>query len=61
MIQVPSVVETPKNPEMVGIATFAIVVSRTTMKLASDRITAAMIRLPPLKGEWLEVLIVFIA
>src|SRR6185437_3584667 len=47
---VPSSTETPRLPEMVGIATFAIDVSRTFMKVASATAKVAIASLAPSSG-----------
>src|SRR5579864_940459 len=50
MTHVPSSTETPRLPEMVGIATFAIDVSSTFMKVASATAMVARTSLPPCRG-----------
>ncbi|MGF6381604.1 hypothetical protein OKW31_004582 [Paraburkholderia atlantica] len=47
---VPSSTETPRLPEMVGIATFAIDVSSTFMKVASATAIVARTSRPPSRG-----------
>ena len=48
--QVPWLVATPRLPEMVGTATFAIDVSSTSMKVPSARPTVSRASTPPLSG-----------
>ncbi len=50
MTHVPSSTETPRLPEIVGIATFAIDESSTFMKVASATASVASTSLPPVSG-----------
>src|SRR5450830_1673241 len=50
MTQVPSSMETPRLPEMVGMATFAIDESSTFMKTASDTHKVPSTSFPPVSG-----------
>src|ERR1700688_2978638 len=50
MTQVPSSTDTPISPEMVGMATLAIEVSRIFMNTASETANEASIRGEPLSG-----------
>jgi hypothetical protein len=50
MTQVPSFTDTPRLPEMVGIATLAIDESSTFMKVASATAKVARTSLPPSSG-----------
>jgi hypothetical protein len=50
MTHVPSSTETPMSPEMVGMATLAIDVSSTFMKVASETATVPRISFPPWSG-----------
>lgn len=47
---VPSLVATPRLPEIVGTATFAIDVSRTSMNVPSARPIVSRARMPPVSG-----------
>lgn len=50
MTQVPSSTDTPRLPEIVGIATLAIEESNTFMKVASATASVASTSLPPESG-----------
>jgi hypothetical protein len=50
MTQVPWLELTPTSPEIVGMATLAMVVSSTFMKVANDRATEARARVAPERG-----------
>ena len=52
MTHVPWSDDTPRSPEMVGIATFAMDVSSTFMNTASDTAIVPSTSCPPCSGGW---------
>lgn len=53
--QVPSLVDEPRNPEIVGIATFDMVESSICINVANDNAIVTKTKFSPLRGEILIV------